>query len=104
MIASKIRDAVFKREIELWVKASQCLANTCTTLSHIPKADFNSLDAIVTSNKMEDDEWLAEQFVEESHEAHKKKVRQYFQALTNPKNNSRIAKSIKVPISPSHHK
>ena len=104
MIAGKIRDTVFKRKIEPWVKTSRCLANTCTTLSHIPQAEFNSLAAIVTSNKMEDDEWLEEEFAEEAHEAHRKKVRQYCNALTSPKNNSRIAKSIKVPNNPSHHK
>ena len=104
MIASKVRDTVFKRKKELWAKPTQYLANTCTTLSHVPQAELNSLAAIVTSNKMEDDEWLAEEFAEEAHEAHVKVVRQYCHALTSPKNNSRIAKSIKVPNSPSHHK
>ncbi len=104
MIASKIRDTVFKRKIKLWVKTSQCLANTCTTLSHVPQAELNSLAAIVTSNKMEDEEWLAQEFAEEAHEAHRKEVRQQCHALTNPKNKSKIAKSIKVPIRPSHHK
>ena len=89
-IASKVRDIAFKQRMKEWVKISRCLDNTCTTLSHVPKADIDSLAGIVTSNRAGDDEWLAEQFADEAYEAHQKAVRRYCAQLMNLNRSSRL--------------
>ena len=96
LIASKVRDIAFKQRMKEWVKISRCLANTCTTLSHVPQADIDSLALMVSSNWAEDDEWLAEQFAPEAYEAHQKAVRRYCSHLMNLNGTSRLAKCAKV--------
>ncbi len=105
LIASKVRDIVFKHRMKEWVKISKCLADSCKTLSHVPEAELNSLALMVSSNYAEDDEWLAEQFADSAAEAHQKDVKRYCKALMNLKGHqgkSRLAKCVRVRIHPSH--
>ena len=103
MITSKVRDIAFERRMKEWVKISRCLANTCTTLSHVPRADLNSLAGMVSSNWAENDDWLAEQFAEEAAEAHAKDVTRYCRVLTSLKGRSKFAKCVQVWIHLSRH-
>lgn len=86
-----------------WVKISRCLANRCTTLSHVPKADLDSFAEMVSSKWAENDEWLAEQFSDEAAEAHEKGVMRYCKVLTTLKGSTKFAKCVKVRIHLSHH-
>lgn len=95
-IASEIRDIAYKQRMKEWVKISKCLANTCTTLSHVPQADVDSLALMVSSNYAEDDEWLAEQFADAAYDAHQKAVRRHCGQLMKLNGTSRLAKCAKV--------
>lgn len=43
MIASEVRDVAFERKMKKWIKISRCLANTCTSMSHVSKVNLTSI-------------------------------------------------------------
>lgn len=103
MISSKIRDNAFESTIKGWVKVGRCLANTCTTVSHVSRADLDSLAGMVSSNWADNDEWLAGHFAQEAAEAHEKDVMNYCRLLTSLKGKSKLAKCVKVLLHLFHH-
>ena len=86
-----------------WVKISRCLANTCTTLSHVPGADLDSFAGIVSSSQADGDKWLAEEFADQAAEAHEKDVMRYCRVLTSRNGRSIFAKCVRVCIHLSLH-
>ena len=75
-IAGHLREIIFTAEMKSWIKISNCLANTCSIMSHMPHAELDSFGDLFTSNKLEDEEWLEEQFAEDAAEEHQKRVEQ----------------------------
>ena len=103
LITGKVRDIAFERRMKEWVKIGRCLANTCTTLSHVPRADLDSFARMVSSSLAENDEWLAEQFADEAAEAHEKDVMRHCRVLTSLNGRSIFAKCVRVCIHLSRH-
>ena len=95
MIASEVRNIVFTRKIEKWTKISECLAGTCTTLSHTNQADLYSMHSFL-SEILEDEELIKEELEAEiEHDAaeeHQKIVRRYCHILSNLNGSSKFAK------------
>ncbi|KAL8724911.1 MAG: hypothetical protein Q9181_006623 [Wetmoreana brouardii] len=53
MIATVVRDQEFQRNMKRWVQVDNCLANTCTTLSHVPVEELNDFYDFCTNNLSE---------------------------------------------------
>ena len=104
MIAGKVRDISFEDEITKWNKISNCLADTCTTMSHIQRTEIR--DAILVgrlpADKMKDEDWLADEFAEEANEAHQEFVKDQCNYLMSAKGKLGRCKRVRKHMSPSH--
>ncbi len=94
MIASKVRDVVFEPKMELWTKISQCLTNTCTTVSHMSESDLERTKDI--SDEQLEKEWYPD--AEDNHQEH---VRDYCNRLSMKsskphRKSSKLAKCVQV--------
>ncbi len=99
MIASNVRDAIFKQLIKEWIGIGRCLANTCAIRSHISQADRQCFFARVASGMIYD--MSLEEYFEDSREVeHKEAVERYCKALTDLNGTGEIAKGVKVH---THH-
>ena len=100
IIANNVRDAVFKQRIKRWTKIDRCLANTCTIMSHVSKADLRSFktESMITSNALEREEFLEECFEEDAEEEHRKIVRRYCKRLMDLDGTGKIAKGVRVRV------
>lgn len=103
MIASAVRDIVFKRGMEIWAKISKCLDNTCTTLSHVNHALFNALDKSRFSSGSERRS-VKKFFAEGAAKAHQQDVIRHCRYLTDLNGTSKLAKCVQVLVLPSHHR
>ena len=104
IIASKLRDIVFKHRMKEWVKFSKCLAHRCMTISHVLEAELNTLAFLVPSNNVESDEGFASPLANNAAETHQEDVEHYRKVLMNLKGKSRLAKCVRVRTYPSHRR
>ena len=70
IIASKLRNIVFKHRMKEWVKFSKCLAHRCMTISHVPEAELDTLAFLLSSNHAESDEGFASPLANKAAETH----------------------------------
>ncbi|KAL8787060.1 MAG: hypothetical protein Q9213_002402 [Squamulea squamosa] len=54
MIATVVRDQEFQRNMKEWVQVDNCLANTCTTLSHATVEEINEIYSFCINNLPEE--------------------------------------------------
>ena len=87
LIASKLRDIVFKHRMKEWVKIRKCLA---------------ALTVLGYSSEFEDDELVSEQFSESLFDEHQRDIKRYCNVLMHLESRSRLAKCVRVCFHPSH--
>lgn len=102
LIASKLRDIVFRHRMKEWVKISKCLADSCTTMSHVPEEDIQEMAWMGFSKELEDDTWVSETFFERAAQEHQEDIEGYCNDLIYLNGRSRLAKCVRVCTHPSH--
>lgn len=91
MIVVMIRDMAFERNLKNWVQIGMCLAETCTTLSHISADEIDDiLNMPVTA--VFDGTALGE----EAKRRHQEGLERWHTDLTDPNSKSDIAKCVRV--------
>lgn len=90
IIASKVRDVVFKPKMKVWAQVSRCLANECTNLSHL-SMDYSMFSSNVSKRG------LLKLYEASIMEEHQKLVKRYCKMLSNlDGKSSRFAKCVRV--------
>ncbi|KAI4094991.1 MAG: hypothetical protein LQ344_001838 [Seirophora lacunosa] len=91
MIVVMIRDMAFERNLKNWVQIGMCLAETCTTLSHISADEIDDiLNMPVTA--VFDGTALGE----EAKRRHQEGLERWHTDLTDPNSKSDIAKCVRI--------
>ncbi|KAL8765208.1 MAG: hypothetical protein Q9209_007641 [Squamulea sp. 1 TL-2023] len=94
MIANEVRDYEFQRNMKQWVQVDNCLANTCTSLSHATVEEINEIYGFCTNNLREGR--VEEDFEDFAPDRHAETVSDWSYLMENLDGTTKIAKCVRA--------